>query len=195
MCHLWANVKSLDNCAIYGQMWHFWANVTLLGKCNIIGQMCHLWVNVTFLGKCAIFGQMCHLWANVSFMGKCAICGQFWDKFSMKFKYLSDSIVQHISWQGCSLFWFSHLSGKVIDLWLSDRRIKWAAATNKQRVLFMSVSNFYCYSYKSELTMHRTHIEQIRWSSPKHRQGHWKLEEFGWANPELSQKVHLYPLQ
>ena len=94
---------------------------------------------------------------------------------NLKFKYLSDSSVQHISWQGCSLFWFSHLSGKVIDLWLSDRRIKWAAATNKQRVLFMSVSNFYCYSYKSELTMHRTHIEQIRWSSPKHRQGRWAL--------------------
>ena len=121
---------------------------------------------------------------------------------NLKFKYSSDSSVQHISWQGCSLFWFSHLSGKVIDLWLSDRRIKWAAATNKQRVLFMSVSNFYCYSYKSELTMHRTHIEQIRWSSPKHRQGQWKLEEFGWANPELSQKcfwtnvlpAHLCPL-
>ena len=62
-----------------------------------------------------------------------------------------------------------------------------SSATNKQRVLFMSVSNFYCYGYKSELTMHRTHIEQIRWSSPKHRQGRWKLQEFGWANPELSQ--------
>ena len=102
------------------------------------------------------------------FLMSCQSCTLVWMHY-LKFKSSTDFSVQDISWQGCSLFWFSHLSGKVIDLWLSDRRIKWAAATNKQRVLFMSVSNFYCYSYKSELTMHRTHIEQIRWSSPKHR--------------------------
>ena len=123
-----------------------------------------------------------------TFLISCQSCTSVW-MHNLKFQSWVDSSVQHISWQGCSLFWFSHLSGKVIDLWLSDRRIKWAAATNKQRVLFMSVSNFYCYGYKSELTMHRTHIEQIRWSSPKHRQGQWKLQEFGWANPELSQNI------
>ena len=122
------------------------------------------------------------------FLMSCQSCTLVWMHY-LKFKSSTDFSVQDISWQGCSLFWFSHLSGKVIDLWLSDRRIKWAAATNKQRVLFMSVSNFYCYSYKSELTMHRTHIEQIRWSSPKHRQGRWKLQEFGWGNPKPSLKI------
>ena len=33
----------------------FWANVPSMDKCAINGQMCHLWANVPLIGKCAIY--------------------------------------------------------------------------------------------------------------------------------------------